>query len=150
VKGFSQKCQYALRAVLELYRRQGSGPVRVADIARAEGMPPKFLELILGELRRAGLVQSRRGVRGGYMLLERSVPLTVGEVVRLVDGPISPVQDLGEGNDGDGALRGHDAFRDTWHRARDAMAEVLDSVTFADLLAKEQAALAEKSPNYMI
>ena len=66
--GLSRKCQYALRALFELARRSNKGPARSADIAKAQGIPPNFLELILKELRQADWVRSFRGVRGGYVL----------------------------------------------------------------------------------
>ncbi len=87
----SQKCQYALRAVFELASRHGDAPTSIREIAQAQAIPPKFLELILVQLRKAGFVESRRGAHGGYFLAVGPAALTVGEIIRFIDGPIAPV-----------------------------------------------------------
>ena len=87
----SQKCQYALRAVFELAKRHGRGPVRIGAVAKAQAIPPRFLEVILNQLKQAGFVESRRGNEGGYLLARAPERLTVGEIVRFVEGPIRPV-----------------------------------------------------------
>jgi Rrf2 family cysteine metabolism transcriptional repressor len=142
----SQKCQYALRAVFELSRRPRQNPVRTAEIAAAQAIPPKFLELILGELKRGGFVDSRRGARGGYLLLCQPDRLTVGEVIRFVDGPIAPVKCVTETKRGDCPLLAGCALIGMWRRARDAVTHVFDNTTFQDLLDEELSA----APNYCI
>ena len=92
----SQKCQYALRAVFELARRYGEGPTSIREIARIQAIPPKFLELILTELRKGGFVESRRGVHGGYSLPASPRMVSAGEIIRFIDGPISPVRCIGD------------------------------------------------------
>ena len=74
----SQKCQYTLRAMFELAKRRGAGPVTVAEIAQAQAIPPRFLEVILQGLRTAGRVQSQRGTGGGYVLAGPPDTVTVG------------------------------------------------------------------------
>jgi Rrf2 family protein len=106
----SQKCQYAMRALFELARRQQQGPVRIGQIAGAQAIPVRFLEVILNELKHAGYVESRRGVQGGYMLAVPAGALTVGEVIRFVDGPQTPVRCLEEGAGADCPLYGGCAF----------------------------------------
>ena len=86
----SQKCKYTLRALFELAKRQGDGPVSAAEIATAQALPPRFLELILHSLTKSGEVKSRRGIRGGYVLAVSPTAITVGDVVRLVDGSAAP------------------------------------------------------------
>ena len=88
----SQKCQYALRSVFELAKRHGEGPTSIREIARAQAIPPKFLELILTELRKGGFVESRRGIHGGYLLPVPPKTVFAGEIIRFVDGPIAPVR----------------------------------------------------------
>ena len=134
MNGISQKCQYALRALFELAKRFEQGYVSVPRIAEAQAIPAKFLETILGRLRQAGLVVSRRGVDGGYSLARRPEDLTVGEVVRLVEGPLGPVECLAEGGGTDCPFHGGCAFLDMWRRAHDAGAAVYDETTFRDLL----------------
>jgi Rrf2 family protein len=137
----SQKCQYALRAIFELARRREQLPVRTADIAEAQAIPPKFLELILGELRHGGFVESRRGARGGYLLVRQPDRVTVGEVIRFVDGPVAPVRCVMEAEPTGCRLysdRGC-AFIGMWRRARDAGNQVFDSTTFQDLIDEDPA-----------
>ncbi len=142
----SQKCQYALRAIFELSRRPRQNPVRTSEIAEAQAIPPKFLELILGELKRGGFVESRRGARGGYLLLGQPDRLTVGEVIRFVDGPVAPAKCITETGRADCRLSAGCAFIGMWSRARDALNDVFDNTTFQDLLDEDPSAAA----NYCI
>src|ERR1035437_5528827 len=88
----SQKCQYAIRALLELAKRYGQAPVRSGEIAAKQAIPPRFLEHILTELKTSALVEARRGVHGGFQLALPPEELTVGKVIRIVDGPLDPVR----------------------------------------------------------
>ena len=91
----SQKCQYAVRAILELAKHYGQGPVAISQIAASQAIPQRFLENILNELRPTGLIESRRGIQGGYLLARDPGTVSVGEVIRLVEGPLDPVKCLG-------------------------------------------------------
>lgn len=86
---FSRKTEYALRALIAMARRGGTG--QIPELARAEHIPDKFLEQILLSLRRAGILTSKRGVRGGYAFRLPPSQVTVGAVVAVVDGPTAPV-----------------------------------------------------------
>src|SRR5581483_1188386 len=88
----SAKADYALRAAAELAAAEGTGPVKGEQLARAQSIPPKFLENILLELRHAGLVQSQRGVEGGYWLARPAAEITLAEVIRAVEGPLANVR----------------------------------------------------------
>lgn len=146
----SQKCQYALRAIFELARRWGQGPTRIADIAKTQAIPAKFLELILGELKHAGFVESRRGIQGGYLLAVPPHTLSVGQVIEFVDGPVIPVNCLAGSNEAQCPLKGSCAFMGMWIRARDAVASIYDETTFQDLLDEEMAAQEMRVLNYCI
>ncbi len=148
--GVTQKCQYALRAVFELAKRRGNGLATVADIAKAQAVPPRFLELILRQLRQGGFIESRRGSRGGYTLAVAPETLSVGEIIRFIDGPVVPVPCLGDSRGVDCPLQGNCAFLGMWSRARDAVAEVYDETTFQDLIDEEQAASSRHVPSYCI
>lgn len=145
----SKRCQYALRALLELARRRGQGPITVADIAADQQIPPRFLEVILSQLRRAGFVVSRRGVEGGYLLVRRPESLSVGEVVRCIQGPLVPPPGDVEPA-GTPVPYGRLALMDMWRRARDAMAEAFDATTLADLAEAEARAQRAVELNYCI
>ena len=145
----SQKCQYALRATLELAARRGNGPVPASEIARAQAIPLRFLELILAELKKAGFVESRRGAKGGYMLRQAPSALTVGEVMRFVDGSNAPVKCIDLGGEMNCALRGRCAFQGMWARARDAVSDIYDNTTFADLIDKQRADQRAAADSYV-
>ncbi len=87
----SQKCKYALQALLLLAREPSQDLQLVSDIAEREKLPKKFLEAILLELNRNGLVRSRRGRGGGYALAKPADLITFGQVVRIIDGPLAPL-----------------------------------------------------------
>ena len=88
----SQQSQYALRAVFELGKRRDEGPIAVADIAEAQAIPRRFLELIIAQLRRAGFVTSHRGVQGGYALVMSPREIAVADIIRAIDGSLAPVK----------------------------------------------------------
>ena len=134
----SQKCQYGLRAIYELARREGREATPMAEIAEAQAIPPRFLEVILSQLRQGGFVLSRRGAEGGYLLARDPDELAVGEIIRYLEGPLGPVGCM-VGDTDDCALYGRCNFTGLWRRARDAVAEVYDSTTFADLVAEASA-----------
>src|ERR1700726_4989559 len=85
----SKKSKYALKAMLVLAKEYGQGPVLISDMAQREGVPRKFLELILLELKNQGFLQSKKGKGGGYALARPPQQIRVGEVLRAVDGPIA-------------------------------------------------------------
>src|ERR1700681_1838682 len=83
----SVKSEYALLAVFDLALQAAGEPVKIADIARRQAIPQKFLELILASLKQGGFVESRRGAEGGYLLARPADQITVGEVLRFIEGP---------------------------------------------------------------
>ncbi len=87
----SKKAKYAIRALLYLAERDGSGPIQIKDIASSERIPQKFLEAILVELKSSGMVRSRAGRTGGYEMLRDPKDVNLGQVIRLIDGPIAPI-----------------------------------------------------------
>ena len=148
--GVSQKCQYALRSVLELARRHGNGPVSIREIARAQAIPPKFLELILAQLRKGGFVVSRRGVHGGYSLTAAPRGISAGQIIRFIDGSLAPVRCVGDPQGTDCPLHGDCAFLGMWTRSRDAVAEVYDSTSFQDLIDDHMTAASQHVASYCI
>lgn len=127
----SAKADYALRAAAELAAAEGTGPVKGEQLARAQGIPSKFLENILLELRHAGLVQSQRGVEGGYWLARPAAEITLAEVIRAVEGPLANVRGARpESVEYGGAA---EPLRDVWIAVRASLRRVLESVTLADV-----------------
>ncbi len=132
----SQKAKYALRALLVLCRaREGGQPQMIAEISRTQAIPKKFLEQILLELKRHGIVVSRRGRQGGYVLLRAPENVTFGEILRLIDGPIAPLPCLSKiayRRCADCADEGACESRHVFARVTEATRVVLDSTTLAD------------------
>jgi Rrf2 family protein len=130
----SARADYAVRALSELAASQGDS-MTAESIARAQGVPLKFLLGILGELRRAGLVRSQRGPAGGYLLDRDPASITIADVMRAVDGPLASVQDA---KPEDVSYPGPAAkLQDVWIAVRASLRLVLEKVTIADLLAGE-------------
>ncbi|HEV3167825.1 MAG TPA: Rrf2 family transcriptional regulator, partial [Isosphaeraceae bacterium] len=129
----SSKCYYALRAVYALAEHGGPEPMKIADIADRQQIPIRFLEVILSQLKGAGFVQSRRGAEGGYRLARSAEDLTVGEVMRYVDGPIAPVDCVSQSRPKECEFHGECDFFGFWGRVRQAISDVVDHTTFADL-----------------
>ncbi len=128
----SARTDYALRALIELASAE-DGPVKGDRIATAQDIPIKFLENILAELRRHGLVDARRGAEGGYWLRVPAETVTVADVIRIVDGPLANIRGL---RPDEISYPGHAApLRDVWMALRTSMRDVLEHVTLADLAA---------------
>ena len=133
----SQKCKYALRAVFELFKRRDKGPIKNAEIAEAQAIPPRFLEVILSQLKQGGFVDSKRGADGGYFLLPLHYDLSVGEIIRFVQGPTGPVDCVIDNVRDNCPLYGDCAFLSMWQRVGKAVSDVYDNTTFQDLLDEE-------------
>ena len=139
----SQKAKYALRALLVLATLEDDEPIHIADLAASENISRKFLEAILLELRKHGLLASRRGQHGGYRLARSASEISFGEVIRIIDGPLAPLpcasvtafRLCSDCPDPHGC-----SIRWLMQRVRDATAEVLDECTLADALGKRPVA----------
>jgi Rrf2 family protein len=129
----SARADYAVRAVLELAVRQDDGPVKAEAVASEQDIPHKFLEGILGDLRRGGIVDSRRGGGGGYRLAREASAITVADVIRAVDGPIVSVR--GERPTGLAYSGTAKPLLPLWIALRANVRRVLEGVTIADLAA---------------
>ncbi len=144
----SMKSRYAVRALTELARReetQSGRPVRLSEIADSRDMPLQFLEQVFAALRRAGIVRSRRGAAGGYVLARPAAEISVLEVVAALDGVPSPAectQGVCDQVDSCGASS-------VWIEAQAALETVLGGTSIGDLLAREDA-LRERAPMYFI
>jgi Rrf2 family transcriptional regulator, cysteine metabolism repressor len=122
----SVKGEYALQAIFDLASQRPGEPVRIADIARRQKIPQKFLELILAGLKQGGFVESRRGAEGGYLLARAAEAITVGEVLRFVEGPQQSKKNPRRKQD--------TPFLDMWDQVDRAISGILDHTSFADLI----------------
>ena len=121
----SVKGEYALQAIFDLASQPAGEPVKIAGIARRRKIPQKFLELILAGLKQGGFVESRRGAEGGYLLARPAEAITVGEVLRFVEGS--------QHGKGRGRSRTETPFTEMWQSVDDAISAILDNTNFADL-----------------
>ncbi|MDJ0857242.1 MAG: Rrf2 family transcriptional regulator, partial [Desulfobacterales bacterium] len=138
----TQKHKYALRAVFELAKRQAQGPIKLADIAQAQAIPLRFLEVIMSQLKGSGLVAAKRGYHGGYSLLKPPEQVTVGAIFRFIDDRIYREHcDACIAREGC-PLYENCAFKPMWDRVCGAIYEVYDRTTIQDLLNNEKMALA--------
>ncbi len=130
----SKKGQYALRAVYELARRQGQGPIKISAVAEAQAIPHRFLEVILHQLKSSGLVDAKRGYYGGYALAKPPVQITVGDVLRHIQKEPPPGQCVACGAQQSCPFIGRCAFALLWQRVKDAAFQIYDGTTLQDLL----------------
>jgi Rrf2 family protein len=137
---FSTKAEYGVRVMVELARRVGDDPVPLAEIAAHDGLPLAYLEHLVARLRKAGLVDSRRGSRGGYMLARPAGEITMAEVVEALEGSIAPIECISEAADGS-IVCAREASADhvcptklLWTRVRLSIVSTLRETTLADLL----------------
>jgi Rrf2 family transcriptional regulator, cysteine metabolism repressor len=138
---FSTKAEYGVRVMAHLARHGGDSPVSLGSIAEAEGLPLAYLEHLVQRLRRAGLVESRRGAHGGYTLARPATDVTMAEVVEALEGVIAPIECITASPDG--ALvcaregeDGHDPCptKLLWTRVQGSIVRTLNDLTLADLV----------------
>jgi len=133
----SARVDYALRAVAELASAGGGPgrPVTADQLARAQGIPPKFLESILLQLRRGGIVNAQRGPDGGYWLARPAANISLAEVIRVIDGPLANVR--GQRPEALGYQGAARALQEVWIALRASEREILELVTIADVATGE-------------
>ncbi len=129
----SKKGLYALEAMMRLARQGSERPVKIRDIARADQIPEKFLELILLELKTARLVESIRGARGGYRLRRPPSQIFLGEIIRTIDGPLAPLADAETLRKLVRRDKQHSPLYQVLLDVRNAAAGILDHTSLADL-----------------
>ncbi len=148
---FSTKAEYGVRVMVELARRAGECPdgaesvVPLAEIAEHDGMPLAYLEHLVARLRKAGLIDSRRGSRGGYLLARPPKEISMAEVVEALEGAIAPIECISQGPDGSIVCsRESDPShvcptKLLWTRVRGSIVRTLQETTLADLLVTQRA-----------
>jgi len=124
VMKISTKGRYGLTIMMELAKKHGEGPISLKTIAQSNNLSEHYLEQLVAPLRNAGFVKSIRGAYGGYVLGDDPEKITAGDIIRILEGPISPVEGLEDEEPAKKAL---------WMKIRDAVKEVLDGTTIKDL-----------------
>ena len=157
MRTLSKKTQYSLRALYALARNHGGRPLLIADLARNEAIPKKFLEQILLRLKREGIVLSKMGKGGGYLLAQEPADITLGRLIRVLEGPLAPLPCASET-----AFRKCEECPDielcgtriVMRQVRNAIASILDQTTLADVCRRVDSAREDKhsvdSPMYYI
>jgi Rrf2 family protein len=146
MRTISKRTQYGLKAMLALGKRYRQKPVLIATLSKEELIPLKFLEVILLDLKRHGLLESKKGKGGGYLLSRPPSTITLGSVIRMIEGPLAPLPCASET-----AFRACPECKDietcgiriVMRQVRDAMVSVLDKTTLADLLRMDSSGRAD-------
>lgn len=146
----SYKGDYALKALLELairYEQDDRKTVPINEIAKFGDMPKKFLEQILLTLVRGGFVKSRRGSGGGFILAKKPGEITIGEVLRYVEGPLEPIACVNDEYQGCRDVKGC-VLRNVWKEVAGAISIVIDTLTFEELILRYRERELSSSSNY--
>ena len=133
------KGDYALKALFQLalkYDNKGDSVMSITEIAKSGDMPTKFLEQILLTLRKGGFVKSKRGINGGFSLARPAENITIGEVIRFIEGPLEPISCVEEGRYKGCKDLTSCIFRGVWKEVADSTARIVDHLSFADLIKK--------------
>ncbi len=147
------KGEYALRALLDLsYQYESKSVVPLVDICQRQRIPEKYLEQIMLNLKKAGYVDSKRGIGGGFYLKKAPQEMTLGEVIRLIDGSVEPTSHVSSEYS---AIRikneDQKAFEEVWQQVTKAISDIVDHVTFADIMSRAVELRAENADfNYII
>lgn len=149
----SSKTKYGLHAVIYLTRKFDKGPILISELAKAEHIPQKFLEAILLELKNHGILQSKKGKGGGYYLGRSPAQITMGQVIRVLEGPLAPVPCVSQT-----AYRKCAECRDerccgirlVMKDVREAIAKILDNTSFEDVIKKVDKTVEEGILNFTI
>lgn len=144
----SKKAKYALKALLVLSRQPAGKPVLISEIAEAEGIPKKFLELILLELKKNGMLQSKKGKGGGYFLARDPSLISFGQVIRVIDGPLAPLPCVSH----TAYMRCEECADETacgirlvMKEVRDSTARILDGTSFTEVVQRVDDAVKSKT-----
>jgi Rrf2 family protein len=130
----SKKSQYALRAMFELAKRYAEGPTKISQIAEAQAIPIRFLEVILNQLKASGLVQSKRGFYGGYFLVRSPREISIGDIMRFMQRSLEPAECLACVSKKGCPFDNNCAFSGLWRCVKDAVYQIYDRTSMQDLL----------------
>ena len=146
----STRGEYGVRAMVALAHGYGDGPMSITEIARQSSVPPAYLEQLIAPLRRAALVQSKRGARGGYMLTREPALIRIGDIYRVMEGPVAPMDCVSEDTEDQTCpLIDGCETRPIWLKVRDSIVDALDSTTLADLAKTPPTPRADESDSYV-
>lgn len=143
----STRGEYGVRAMVALAHNYGRGPMSITAVAKASSVPPTYLEQLIAPLRKAGLVESRRGAQGGYQLTRPPEQVSVGQVYRVLEGPVAPMDCVSEDlADQTCPLIDGCETRPVWLAMRDSIVSTIDSMTLADLIKPKKPRVPSSPP----
>jgi Rrf2 family protein len=140
-----KKNQYALRAIFELAKHLGTGPKKISEIADAQSIPQRFLEVILSQLKASGWVESKRGFYGGYSLKSSPSDISVGDIMRFMQASPNQVECVACISKRDCPFDGNCAFASMWNKVNEAMYKIYDETTIQDLINNEKTIMRRKT-----
>lgn len=144
----STKGEYGLRAMFDLAQHNGQGPVALKSVAERQDISDHYLEQLVATLRKAGLVKSVRGAQGGYTLGRDPAEIRVGDIIRVLEGPIAPMDCVSDRETDQCERAGSCITRGIWEKVRDSITDVLDSITLADMCSEAEA-MQQQQDKYM-
>ncbi|HZX21755.1 MAG TPA: Rrf2 family transcriptional regulator [Clostridia bacterium] len=130
----STKGRYGLKAMFDLAVHDGEGPIPLKSIAERQQISDHYLEQLIAELRKSGLVKSVRGAQGGYMLAHEPSGITVGDIIRVLEGPLGPSDCVLENGPVQCNNADHCVTKTVWERIQTSISDVIDSITLQDML----------------
>ncbi|QGG46711.1 RrF2 family transcriptional regulator [Heliorestis convoluta] len=144
----STKGQYGVRAMFELALQYGQGPVSLKLVAERQDISEHYLEQIIALLRKAGLVNSIRGAQGGYVLAREPAAISIGDIIRVLEGPVAPVECVND-ESSDRCIRAEQCVsKMVWAKVKNSIEQVIDSITLADMCEEAEKARFEQG-NFM-
>lgn len=146
----STKGRYGVKAMFDLALNAGVGPLPLKSIAERQEISEPYLEQLISSLRKAGLVTSVRGAQGGYMLAHSPQEITVGVIIRTLEGPMAPVDCVIEGDPSPCDRAECCVTRVIWEKIRDSINEVIDGITLQDMIENFQKMSGQEIPMYYI
>lgn len=141
----STKGRYGVKAMFDLAQHVGEGPTSLKSIAERQSISEHYLEQLVSGLRKAGLVKSIRGAQGGYLLGRDPDKIRIGDIIRVLEGPIAPVDCVAEEDPEICSRAEFCVTRTIWEKVRDSIVDVLDSITLQTLLEDAKAIESERS-----
>lgn len=130
----SYKGDYSLKVILDLSFHYNKEMVSIVDLAKRQDIPKKYLEQILLELKKGGFLQSKKGPRGGYSLAREPEFITLGDVVRYIEGSVYPISCIDPAGPSECLEKNLCVFAPVWKEVGDAISGIIDNITFADLM----------------
>ena len=134
---FSTRGRYGVQIMVDLAQHATEGPISLKSIADRQKLSEHYLEQLVPELRKAGLVKSIRGAQGGYILAKKPENICIGDVIRILEGPIAPVECTNESDSNCCEKTDFCVTREVWVKVRDSINDVVDSISLADLLKED-------------